>query len=242
MPWNGRRDRETERPPDPGPKRPSNPSMVAKARAPVTKASAAPSKPPKSSKKSAAAKVKPALPASVTMATDRVLRGEALPDPLEMQGAFCGVLYRFVVSDANGRPIAPGAYRIRKHLLHVASSGCLAHEDHGARISVVALDQDGASYDFSGVPVGADLPRREGESKMKGDSKGGKDEVFEYFSFELEGVSYAIPQSGFVLARSQKGRRILITRTPQAGGSIHGAVVQGFVTEGGGDAYAVELG
>ena len=241
MPWNGRRDRETERPPDPGPKRPSNPSMVAKARAPSTNAVPAPSKAPKSSKKNAAAKAKPALPASVTMSTDRVLRGEALPAELQAPGNFWGVLYRFVISDANGRPIAPGSYRIRKHLLHVTSSGCLAHEDQGARISIVALDQDGASFDFAGVPIAIDPPRPAGETKGR-DAKNGKDEVFEYFSFELEGVSYAIPQSGFMLARSQKGRRILVTRTPQAGGSIHGAVVQGFVSEGGGDAYAVDLG
>lgn len=242
MPWNGRRDRETQRPPDPGPKRPSNPSMVAKARGPAKKTVATPEKAPRASKKGATAKAKPALPASVTMSTDRVLRGETLPAPMETPGTFWGVLYKLVVSDANGRPIAPGSYRIRKHLLHVASSGALAQEERGARISVVALDEGGASYDFSGAPLVAEMPHFEGESRPRGaEARAGKDELFEYFSFELQGVSYAIPQSGFVLARSLRGHRLLVSRTPQAGGSIHGAVVQGFVTEGGGDAFSIEV-
>ena len=237
MPWNGRRDRETQRPPEPGPKRPSNPSMVAKARGPAKKTVATPEKAPRASKKGATAKAKPALPASVTMSTDRVLRGETLPAPMETPGTFWGVLYKLVVSDANGRPIAPGS-----HLLHVASSGALAQEERGARISVVALDEGGASYDFSGAPLVAEMPHFEGESRPRGaEARAGKDELFEYFSFELQGVSYAIPQSGFVLARSLRGHRLLVSRTPQAGGSIHGAVVQGFVTEGGGDSFSIEV-
>jgi hypothetical protein len=216
--------------------------MVAKARAPAVKATPAPVKAPRASKKkSATSKAKPALPASITMAADRVLRGETLPAPMEMPGAFFGVLYRFVVADANGRPIAPGAYRIRKHLLHVTSSGCFTHEEQGARISIVALDEDGVSLDFAGAPVIAGSLRSEGDARSRGEASTGKDEVFEYFSFELQGVSYAIPQSGFVLARSLRGRRLLVTRTPQAGGSIHGAVVQGFVSDGGGDAFSIDV-
>lgn len=241
MPWNGRGDRETQRPADPGLKRPSNPSMVAKAPAPPVRPPPARGKAPKRAKKAAPSKAKPALPASVTMAADRVVRGEALPPEIEASGAFWGVVYRFVVADANGRPIAPGAYKIRKHLLHVASSGSLAHEEGGAKISIVALDEEGASFDFAGVPVVAEMPAGEGEARARA-AANGKDEVFEYFSFELQGVSYAIPQSGFVLARSKRGQRLMITRTPQAGGSIHGAVVQGFVTEGGGDSFSFELG
>ena len=264
MPWNGRGDRETQRPADPGLKRPSNPSMVAKAPAPPVRPKPAQGKPPRASKKAAANKAKPALPASVTMAADHVVRGEALPPAMEMSGAFWGVVYRFVVTDANGRPIAPGAYKIRKHLLHVASSGSLAREEGGAAISIVALDEEGASFDFAGVPVVAEMPADEGESRAASGprppatdarpasglgppasaarSGSGKDESFEYFSFELQGVSYAIPQSGFVLARSLRGQRLMISRTPQAGGSIHGAVVQGFVTEGGGDSFSFEMG
>ncbi len=242
MPWNGRRDRETQRPPDPGPKRPSNPSMVAKARGAAVKTTTAPKKAPRTAKKSASGKVKPALPQSVTMAADRVLRGETLPAPMESEGALFGVLYRLVVTDASGRPIDPGAYRIRKHLLHVASSGCFTHEEEGARISIVALDDEGVSYDFAGAPASACEPPREGETRSKGDgARAGKDELFEYFSFELQGVSYAIPQSGFALARSLRGQRLMVTRTPRAGGSIHGAVVQGFVTDGGGDAFSIEV-
>lgn len=239
MPWNGSGDRETQRPAEPGLKRPSNPSMVAKAPAPAVKPPPARPKPQRAAKKKATPKPKPALPASVTMAADRVLRGEELPAEMETNGAFWGVVYRLVVADANGRPIAPGAYKIRKHLLHVASSGALAHEDSGAKISIVALDPEGASYDFAGVPVVTETPAGEGESRARGAH--GKDEVFEYFSFELQGVSYAIPQSGFVIVRSKRGHRLMITRTPQAGGSIHGAVVQGFVTEGGGDSFSFEL-
>lgn len=275
MPWNGRGDRETQRPADPGLKRPSNPSMVAKAPAPPVRPKPAQGKPPRASKKAAASKARPALPASVTMAADHVVRGEPLPPAMEMNGAFWGVVYRFVVTDANGRPIAPGAYKIRKHLLHVASSGSLARgvgtasqsggpEEGGAAISIVALDEEGASFDFAGVPVVTEMPADEGETRAASGPRApatdarptsglgppagaaragsGKDESFEYFSFELQGVSYAIPQSGFVLARSLRGQRLMITRTPQAGGSIHGAVVQGFVTEGGGDSFSFEMG
>jgi hypothetical protein len=174
-------------------------------------------------------RVRAALPASVTMAVERAVRGETMPAGLAIAGSAWGVLYRFVVRDANGLAILPGSFKIRKHLLPLASDGCFARSESGAHITEVELDAGARALDFieaSGLDPGA---------------AEGREEVFEYFSFESQGVSYAIPQSGFVLSRSRRGRSVTLERRPQAGGSIHGAVVAGLAEGAAVDAYSFDL-
>lgn len=250
MPWKGRRDRETERPPHPELKRPSNPRMVAKAAAPAVRPSAAAKGATSRSKRASRARSRAALPASVTMAVERAVRAELLPEELAIPGEACGVLWRFVVQDANGAPIAPAAYKIRKHLLPMKSEG-FVRSDEGARIAEIRLDESSSALDFTSAGAvlqasekaasSAPRPAAKGaRSSAKSDAQG-REELFEYFSFEMEGVSYAIPRSGYVLVKTRRGRVVTLERTPQAGGSIHGAVVAGLVSEGGSDAYSFEV-
>ncbi len=171
-----------------------------------------------------------------------------------------GVLYRLVVCDSEGRPIEPNVYTIRKHILQVNAAGAFAFEDAEARIGVVALDQEGGSFDLvDGEPEaifdegnkkpGArkrDAGRRSpaadgGRAAQKGGGTDGEETVFEYFSFEFGGVTYAIPKSGFLVSRKRRGTRCDVGRTPHGGGSIHGAVIPGLVREGAGDGYVFEM-
>ena len=245
MPWDRRRQGETERPLIPAARRPSNPTTVAKAVAPPDKVSRT-GRPVRGKKKRGRAAPGP-LPASVTMSVARVLSGEATPEPGANGG--WGVLYRFVVRDADDRPIAPGSYTIRRHLLHLSSGGCFATRERGAHISTVELDTDSAPLDFFGIPAG-ELPAATSSSGARGahkasiaaeDASDGEERLLEYFSFELQGVTYAIPRSGFVLARSLRRGRLEVVRTPHASASVHGAVVQGRVSDGGGDTYVLAL-
>jgi hypothetical protein len=230
----------SERSPSPALRRPSNPTTVAKA-------VAAPDKPSLSGragrgkKKRGAGAAPGPVPASVTMSVAGLLRGEAPSDATE--GERWGVLYRFVVRDADDRPIAPGVYAIRRHLLHLSSSGCFSKTEKGGHISIVALDSDGGAFDFVGL-TGGELPLTAGgagQGARRAPPGDGEERVLEYFSFELRGMTYAIPRSGFVLARSRRGGRLEVVRTPRAGGSVHGVVVPGLVTEGGGDTYVLAL-
>lgn len=262
MAWDRRRQGETERPPIPGRdegaprasgaapsgapspalRRPSNPTTVAKALAPRDGASRT-GRQARGKKKRSAGAPSP-LPASVTMTVAGVLRGEA-PARKERapEGERFGVLYRFVVCDSEDRPIAPGTITIRRHLLHVSSSGCFAAIEKGARISTVALDAEGGALDFVGVEGGrsslaASGAGHGGERPPSGE---GEERWIEYFSFELRGVTYAIPRSGFVLARARRSGRLEVARAPHATGSVHGAVVPGLVASGGGDTYVLAL-
>jgi hypothetical protein len=248
MPWSGRRGKNAERLPYPGLRRPSNPTMVAKASSPAMRPAAASSRRARGSRKGGAPPVRAPLPASVTMGPARVL-GEA-------EAPRRGVLYRLVVCDADGKPIASSAYKIRRHVLLVSASGCFARDDAKGRISLVPLDTEACGH----VLVEGDAPSSEREGvasapsassggapprggraagrAAKGAAEGGEEATFEYFSFEHGGVTYAIPQSGYLVERKRRGRRVEVTRTPRAGGSIHGAVVQGLVRDGGADGYS----
>lgn len=245
MPWSGRRGKNAERLPYPGLRRPSNPTMVAKASSPAVRPAAAPRRSARGSRKGGAPPVRAPLPASVTMGPAHVL-GEA-------EAPRRGVLYRLVVCDADGKPITSSAYKIRRHVLLVSASGCFARDDAKGRISLVPLDTEACGH----VLVEGDAPssEREGVASAPSASGGGAaprgagaraaargaegdEATFEYFSFEHGGVTYAIPQSGYVVERKRRGRRVEVTRTPRAGGSIHGAVVQGLVRDGGGDGYS----
>jgi hypothetical protein len=238
MAWDRRRQGETERPENPAPgipgptlRRPSNPTTVAKALGPPDRASRA-KKPVRGKKRKGAEGAPAPVPTSVTMSVAGLLRGEAAPQEPQDQppeGLRWGVLYRLVVRDSDDRPIAPGAFAIRRHLLHLSSGGCFAAIEKGARISIVALEADGSAFDFVGVS-GAEPPAGEGEERL-----------VEYFSFELQGVTYAIPRSGFVLARSRKAGRLDVVRTPRGSASVHGGVVPGLVTDGGADTYVLAL-
>ncbi len=250
MPWSGRRGKNAERLPYPGLRRPSNPTMVAKASSPAIRPAAASSRRARGSRKGGAPPVRAPLPASVTMGPAHVL-GEA-------DAPRRGVLYRLVVCDADGKPIASSAYKVRRHVLLVSASGCFARDDAKGKISVVPLDTEGcghvlvegdaASSEREGVATapsasGGALRRvergpRAAARAAKGATLDGEETTFEYFSFEHGGVTYAIPQSGYVVERKRRGRRVEVTRTPRAGGSIHGAVVQGLVRDGGGDGYS----
>lgn len=246
MPWDRRRQGETERPLIPAARRPSNPTTVAKAVTPPDKVSRT-GRPVRGKKKRGRAAPGP-LPASVTMSVARVLNGDATPER-GAEGGGWGVLYRFVVRDADDRPIAPGSYTIRCHLLHLSSGGCFATQERGARISTVELDADSAAFDFFGIPA-EEKPPATRSSAARGarkastaadDAGDGEERLLEYFSFELQGVTYAIPRSGFVLARSLRRGRLEVVRTPHASASVHGAVVQGRVSDGGGDTYVLAL-
>ena len=144
-----------------------------------------------------------------------------------------------MVSDADGKPIAGGVYTIRRHVLAVGASGCFAPADGKAQIAVVALDAQGCGVDLVAVAGAGDGAAAGGRGGSGGEE--GEVSVFEYFSFELGGVTYAIPQSGYLLVTKRRGRRVEVARTPRPGGSIHGAVVRGLVTDGGGDGYSFEL-
>lgn len=228
MAWDSRRQGETERPLIPALKRPSNPTTVAKALAPPAKPPRA-GRPTRGKKKRRDGKAPGPLPASVTMSVARVLRGEVSPEDAA-GGERWGVLYRFVVRDADDRPVPPDAYTIRRHLLHVTSGGCFAATEKGARISTVSLDAESGALELVGVR-GADLR----------DDEEGEERLLEYFSFELQGVTYAIARSGFLLARSRKAGRLEVVRAPRAVGSVHGAVVPGLVIDGGADTYVLAL-
>lgn len=240
MPWDRRRHGETERPPAPELRRRSNPATVAKALAPAA-ATRGPGRPVRGKKKGRGRTAPGPLPASVTMSVARVLRGEAAPEAGE-GGERWGVLYRLVVRDADGKPIPPDAYTIRRHLLHLSSAGCFAAAGKGARISTVALDAESGAFDVVGLPD----PAIEGRDGPDGEARAatareGEERLLEYFSFEMQGVTYAIPQSGFVRARSRRGGRLEVVRTPRASGSVHGAVVPGLLGAGGGDTYVIAL-
>lgn len=253
MPWIGRRGKNAERLPYPGLRRPSNPSMVAKAAAPAIRPATASSRRGRGSRKAGAPPVRAPLPASVTMGPAEVLRAGEAPR--------CGVMYRLVVSDADGRPIAVSAYKIRRHVLLVSASGCFGRDDAKALITVVPLDAEASGHVLVEGGVEAAAREEAGAAQATGEVGGaitasatgdragaargakgaaieGEETVFEYFSFEHGGVTYAIPQSGYVVVRKRRGRRVEVTRTPRAGGSIHGAVVAGLVRDGGGDGYA----
>lgn len=253
MPWIGRRGKNAERLPYPGLRRPSNPSMVAKAAAPAIRPAAASSRRGRGGRKAGAPPVRAPLPASVTMGPAHVLRAGEAPR--------CGVMYRLVVCDAGGEPIVTRAYKVRRHVLLVSASGCFGRDDAKADIALVPLDAEAGGHVL--VEGDAEVAAQEGAGAARapraaGDEGGadrgvaargarraaksaaldGEETVFEYFSFEHGGVTYAIPQSGFVVVRRRRGKRVEVTRTPRAGGSIHGAVLPGLVRDGGGDGYA----
>ncbi|MEZ4298617.1 MAG: hypothetical protein R3B70_26935 [Polyangiaceae bacterium] len=247
MPWKRRRAGESERPLAPALRRPSNPTSVAKAMAPPERPRS-PGRPTRGKKKRGRGDAPGPLPASVTMSVLSVLHGEAAAE-LGDAGLRWGVLYRFVVRDADHQPIAAGAYTIRRHLIHVSSSGAFEADEKGARISVVSLDAGAEGFDFVGVEeLSAPERHRAGGVRsaraprvVKEASSEGADSVVEYFSFELGGVTYAIPQSGFVLQRTRRGQRLEIARAPRATGSVHGAVVGGLVQDGAGDTFVLGL-
>lgn len=245
MPWDRRRHGETERPLAPELRRRSNPATVAKALAPAAAAARGPGRPVRGKKKGRGRTAPGPLPASVTMSVARVLRGEAAPEAGDGGGERWGVLYRLVVRDADGKPIPPDAYTIRRHLLHLSSAGCFAADGKGARISTVALDAESGAFDLVGLPDpaldGHDAPDGEARAAPAGAAREGEERLLEYFSFEMQGVTYAIPQSGFVRARSRRGGRLEVVRTPRASGSVHGAVVPGLLGAGGGDTYVIAL-
>ena len=244
MPRIGRRGKGAERLPDPGLRRPSNPTMVAKVAAPAVRPPAASARRKRGSGKAGGRAARAPMPASVTMGPARVVLAARAGEAERAGGAGgagagekSGVLYRLVVSDADGKPIAGGVYTIRRHVLAVGASGCFAPADGKAQIAVVALDAQGCGVDLVAVAGAGDGAAAGG----RGGGEEGEVSVFEYFSFELGGVTYAIPQSGYLLVTKRRGRRVEVARTPRPGGSIHGAVVRGLVTDGGGDGYSFEL-
>lgn len=231
-----RRQGETERP---ALRRPSNPGAVAKA-------AAAPGKAQRVSrlareKKKRDARSRP-LPASVTMEIAAVLRGE-VSEPSSGSRSW-GILYRFVVRDAEERPLEPGSFTIRRHVIHVASGGCFATIEKGARITIVSLDRDSAGRELAGAreAAGEIIASDGGELSVRlGAGEEGEERSLEYFSFEMGGVTCAIPESGFSLARSWKDGRFEIARAPRAVPSVHGEVVPGRVSGGAGDTYVLSL-
>lgn len=246
MPRIGRRGKSAERLPDPGLRRPSNPTMVAKVAAPAVRPPAASARRKRGSGKAGGRAARAPMPASVTMGPAQVVLAARAREAERAGGAGgagagekSGVLYRLVVSDADGKPIAGGVYTIRRHVLAVGASGCFAPADGKAQIAVVALDAQGCGVDLVAVAGAGDGAAAGGRGGSGGEE--GEVSVFEYFSFELGGVTYAIPQSGYLLVTKRRGRRVEVARTPRPGGSIHGAVVRGLVTDGGGDGYSFEL-
>lgn len=228
MPWNGRRDdRETELPQHPGPKRPSDPTMVAKVVGPPRRPVAAPKRAAAGSRKADAAAARAKLPASVTMDAARVLHGEALPDEVPATGERSGVLYRLRIRDAAGNPVEGDAYHIRKH--HVVGPGIVGFGSGDAlpRIASVALDDEGGAYDFVGLHASS--------------APDGEDATFQYFSFELQGVTHAIAQSGYSLTRKKRGATVEVTRSPEEGEPIHGKVAKGLVGEKGNATFACKV-
>ncbi len=173
---------------------------------------------------------KAGLPDSVVMETSRALSGEDLPvEGPGPAGPRYGVLYRLTVLDAEGQPLASGKYTIRKHL-RPAGTSAGERADQTAQILIVPLDEAGAAHDFVGL-FGADAVASAAVA-----------DVFEYFSFELRGMTCVVPRSGYLLRLRARGGLLQVQRTPVEGDSIHGAVGKGLLGERAGDTYACKMG
>ncbi len=156
-----------------------------------------------------------ALPAAVRMEAAQALDGGGA-DPR------CGVVYRFTIRDLEGRPLVARAAVIRRHLL--PSGGAPG----AAQITTVTLDDKAGALAFVGTGGGEPC-----EPPL---------ELREYFSFEVRGMTFVIPRSGYGLTVVRRGAHLWITRTPRAVDSIHGAAGEGLADERARDTYACRVG
>lgn len=170
-----------------------------------------------------------ALPASVTIAVIRVLRGEVITTGAGVAQKAWGVLYRPIVRDARSHPIEVGAIPIRRHLLR-ASTGGDAVAGEAVRIDVVTAESTLGGLLFFG------LYKEEAERRLEAEER-----YVEYFSYEVGGMSFAIAQSGYTLTRRLKKKRLEWVRAPHEVRSVHGSAAAGLVEPGGGDRCVVEL-
>jgi hypothetical protein len=208
--------------------RPSNPTTVAKvAPAPV----AQPARGRRAGKNAGRDASGEELPDSVLMEAIRAVSGEELSaeEGGPLSGPCFGVLYRLTVRDGAGRPFSSGKCMIRKHL---RPAGPRPEERAAmtAQIVAVPLDAAGAAHDFVGL------------SGVSEAAAGSVADVFEYFSFELRGMTYVVPRSGYLLRIRARGGLLQVTRASFEGDAIHGAVGKGLMTERAGDTYACKMG
>lgn len=205
-------------------RRPTNPRGVAKA---ATRGGAAAAEKKPHEKRARTAADPAALPASVTIAIVRVVRGETITTGAGVAQKAWGVFYRPIVRDARSRPIAIGAIPIRRHLLRAATGSATTNE--AVRIDVVAPDPAAGGLLFFGLEENEAAERIEREERY-----------VEYFSYELGGMSFAILQSGYTLTRTVRTKRCELVRAPHAVNSVHGAVEAGLMEPGGVDRYVLE--